>query len=367
MRIVIATPLYPPDIGGPATYAHLLASGLPQRGISVEVVKFAEVRHLPKVVRHIAYARLVYKAARAADTVLALDPVSTGLPALIAARFARRPFLVKVVGDYAWEQGRQRFGVTDMLDTFVERNRVPLAVAALRAVETFVTKSATRVIVPSHYLAGIVRCWGVNMKKVLVIPNSIEIAELGEVPAAVAALRRPLVVSVGRLVPWKRMEGVIDAVAATDAALAIVGEGPLVKDLQRQAAERLGARAVLTGALSHRDTLATIASADVFILNSTYEGLSHLLIEALAVGVPIIATDAGGNPEVIIHQKTGLVIPTGTPAALTTTLRELLGDFGLRTRLAAAAKAEAVRFSPDAMLDATAHVLTSLNSTPART
>ena len=86
MKLVIATPLYPPEIGGPATYSRLLEEGLPMKGIEVELVKFSEVRHLPKLIRHYVYYRQVLKAARRADAVLALDPVSVGLPAMKAAR-----------------------------------------------------------------------------------------------------------------------------------------------------------------------------------------------------------------------------------------------------------------------------------------
>ena len=99
MKIVLATPLYPPEIGGPATYAKLLEEGLPSSGIEVALVKFSEVRHLPKLIRHYAYYRRVLAAVRRADAVLALDPVSVGLPAMWAARKAGKPFVVKIVGD----------------------------------------------------------------------------------------------------------------------------------------------------------------------------------------------------------------------------------------------------------------------------
>src|SRR3989338_1641940 len=125
MKLVIATPLYPPEIGGPATYSRLLEEGLPMKGIEVELVKFSEVRHLQKLIRHYVYYRRVLKAARGADAVLALDPVSVGLPAMWAAKRAKKPFVVKIVGDYAWEQGRQRFGVEAELDDFVQTETGP--------------------------------------------------------------------------------------------------------------------------------------------------------------------------------------------------------------------------------------------------
>ena len=169
MKIVIATPLYPPEIGGPATYAKLLEDGLLAKGVEVELVKFSEVRHLPKIIRHYVYYRLILKAARSADVILALDPVSVGLPAMYAARKARKPFVVKIVGDYAWEQGQQRFGVKQSLDEFVMTKDVPFPVHLLKLIQTRVARSATRIIVPSEYMKGILIKWEITKEKIFVI------------------------------------------------------------------------------------------------------------------------------------------------------------------------------------------------------
>ncbi|MBU6323780.1 MAG: glycosyltransferase family 4 protein [Patescibacteria group bacterium] len=365
MRLVIATPLYPPESGGPATYAKALQEGLPKRGIEVVVVKFADVRHLPKLVRHVAYLANVLREARRADAVLALDPVSVGLPACLAARRAKKPFVVKIVGDYAWEQGRQRFGVYEDLDAFVKERRVSFPVWFLRRVETGVAAYARLVIVPSEYLKGIVTAWGIAPEKIRVIYNAVPFEAGASVPAEVAALPRPLIVSAGRLVPWKHMEGVVSAVAmlrarGTDVSLALVGDGPERERLAAYGKARLPDGFLMTGQLSHRDTLAVVAAADVFVLNSSYEGLSHLLIEALALGAPIVATDAGGNPEVIADGKTGLLVPVKDTEALAAALSRMLGDEPLRESLRAAAKASAPRFSEEALCRDTATTLASV-------
>ncbi len=361
MRLVIATPLYPPEIGGPATYAKLLSEGLPGKGIEVELVKFSDVRHLPKIIRHYAYYRRVLAAVRNADAVLALDPVSVGFLAMWAAQKAKKPFAVKIVGDYAWEQGQQRFGVTQSLDEFVKTKRVPFPVRMLRRIQTRVARHAVKIIVPSEYLKSIVGAWGIHAEKIRVIYNAVPLEELGLVPEAAAKLPQPLVVTAGRLVPWKHMDGVIDAIAGTpDTSLAIVGDGPLRTMLARRAREKLPGRAILTGMLSHRDTLATMQSADVFILNSSYEGLSHLLIEALALGVPTIATRVGGNPELITDGENGLLVSAGDTPALTRAITRALGDEALRTRLSACARESAKRFSIEAMLSATVTALQKL-------
>jgi glycosyltransferase involved in cell wall biosynthesis len=322
MRVVIATPLYPPEIGGPATYAKLLADRLPSKGVEVEMVKFSDSRG-PKLIRHYRYYRALIRVVGNADVVLALDPVSVGLPALWAAQKYRKPLILKVGGDYAWEQGTQRFGIADTLEAFVTRKKVPLTVALLRKVQLKVARRAHKVIAPSEYLKKIIIAWGVPADKISVIYNSVQLEPLGTVPAAVAALPRPLVVTAGRLVPWKHIDAVIDAVATIPyLSLAIVGDGPESRALRARVTEKLSSRVVFTGVLAHADLLATIKSANWFVLNSSYEGLSHLLVEARMLGANIVATCAGGNAEVISDERDGRLIPVGDTEALMKVLRE---------------------------------------------
>lgn len=362
MRIVIATPLYPPEIGGPATYAKLLLEGLPEKGIEVTLVKFSEVRHWPKGARHLVYFWRVRRALRGADFALALDPVSTGLPVCLAARLAHKPFFVKVVGDYAWEQGRQRCGITAPLDEFVRTRKVPLVVGILRGVETYVASRAKHVIVPSSYLEGIVATWGIPKSKIQVIHNAVPLETFGALPEAVQKLPRPLVVTAGRLVPWKHMDRVIDAVAqlrenGVPASLVVVGEGPELERLVSHAEKKLKHGHLFTGALSHADTLATMSAADVFVLNSSYEGLSHFLIESVSLGVPTIATAVGGNAEVLTNEENGLLVPFGDTPVLVDALTRVLTDAKLRAHLSLRAKESSHRFSVPTMLASVAHFL----------
>jgi len=206
MKLVIATPLYPPEIGGPATYAKLLFEGLPKKGIEVDLVKFSDVRHLPKIIRHYIYYRHVLKAIKNADVVLALDPVSVGLPAMWAAKKAGKPFVVKIVGDYAWEQGTQRFGVTQNLDEFVKTKQANFFVRKLQKIQTCVANAATRIIVPSPYLKDIILQWKIPEEKIQMIYNSIEIPQ--NIPTYQKKTGEFLVVSAGRRVPWKGFEAI---------------------------------------------------------------------------------------------------------------------------------------------------------------
>ena len=366
MKLVIATPLYPPDSGGPATYAHLLATHLPaamgEKGERDEValVKFSDVRHLPKVIRHLAYFFNVLSAAQKADVILALDPVSTGFPAILAAGILHKPFVVKIVGDFAWEQGRQRFGITNNLDDFVRQGRVPFPVAFLRSIQTFVAHHATRIIVPSHYLERIIITWGINPEKISVIYNSIEVEEKSGVHET-----GNVIVTVARLVPWKGISELIDAVATVrkeipDASLLIIGDGPDEAILMEKGKKVLGDAISFAGPRSHEEVLQAMSASSVFVLNSTYEGLSHVLIEALHLGKVIVATDAGGNSELIKDDVNGILVPVGDTETLAKALVRALKDKDARSRFSAHARESSHRFAVPVMISMTRELLSSL-------
>lgn len=359
MQICLATPLYPPDPGGPATYARILEEALPSKGIAVRMVSFGSVRRLPPGIRHLVYFFLLLHRGRGADLILALDPVSVGLPAVLAAKVLRKPLMMKIVGDYAWEQGRQRFGVTESLDQFVSARSLAFEVRLLKRLEAWTAGQARAIIVPSEYLKRIVSQWeGILPERMTVIYNAMQEEAVVEVPAPVQTIPQPRIVSIGRLVPWKQVDGVIDAVGKIEgASLIVVGDGPSEHRLMRRAHDVAPDRITFTGALGHAETLAVLRTADVFVLNSTYEGFSHLLIEALSLGVPTIATNVGGNPELIRHEENGLLIPSRDTKALTEAIERLLADGQLRARLSTNAKESAGRFSISAMIEATSALL----------
>jgi glycosyltransferase involved in cell wall biosynthesis len=97
--------------------------------------------------------------------------------------------------------------------------------------------------------------------------------------------------------------------------------------------------------------------SDVLVLDSQYEGLSHTLLEAGAMGLPCIASDRGGNPEVIQNGSNGLLVPYGDVAALQAALANLEADEPLRYRLACQAKAHSGRFDFEKTVAGTAEIL----------
>jgi glycosyltransferase involved in cell wall biosynthesis len=144
---------------------------------------------------------------------------------------------------------------------------------------------------------------------------------------------------VGRLAPEKDIERLKATLSATpDTCLAIVGKGPIQRDLERKFA---GTRTVFTGLLTGENLAAAYASADLFVFPSTTETLGMAMIEALASGLPVIAARTGAIHEVVSEGENGLLYEPGSDEELVAAVRRLLDDdsmrrtFGVRARIAA--------------------------------
>jgi glycosyltransferase involved in cell wall biosynthesis len=370
MKVLIATGLYPPEIGGPATYALLLEEELPLRGVAITMVPFGWVRHYPKGIRHVVYAYKLWQQSKSADCIYALDPISVGLPALIIATLRRKPFLIRLGGDYAWEQGRVRFGVTKTLDEYlVTKKDRPLMVRLLAALQSFVTKRAVKVIAPSRYLKSVIEKWGVPEKNIEVIysalyPLSVEGTK--EELHDQLSFTTPTIVSAGRLVPWKGFAALLSVIARLkniypDISLVIVGDGEEHGMLANET-KKLGIETHVrfVGRLSKEALGASIKGADVFVLNTAYEGLSHQLIEVMDLGTPVVTTIAGGNPELITDGVNGFLVPFNDVDAMIDAIKRVLDYPETRTRIIQSAHARSKEFAQPIMIAKIEAVLKSL-------
>lgn len=358
MKILIATGIYPPDIGGPATYSKLLFDELPKHGFEVKILSFGSVRHLPKLIRHFVYFCKFLKTGRDSDIIFAQDPVSVGLPALSAAKILRKKFILKIVGDYAWEQGMQRFGVKDLLDDFVNK-KYSWPIQLFKRIQEFVANRADIIIVPSEYLKKIVSRWGVNENKIRVIYNSFEVPAIllnKEEARQKLNLSGTVLVSAGRLVPWKGFGVLVEIMPQIlreipDAKLVIIGDGPERNNLESRIKNfRLDNRVFLLGKITHEELLYYLKAGDIFILNTGYEGFSHQLLEAMAMEIPIITTEIGGNPEIIEDKKEGVLVKYGDKEAIRGEIINLYKNKDLRNQIVQNAKIKLRGFSKGKML-----------------
>ncbi|MFO0773248.1 MAG: glycosyltransferase [Nitrospiraceae bacterium] len=149
------------------------------------------------------------------------------------------------------------------------------------------------------------------------------------------------IVCVARLSPVKRVDVLLEALVqlvgrGVPVECTIVGGGPLLQSLKSFALERgLGARVTFTGHVS--DTKRYIDQADVCVLSSDKEGLPLALVEAMAAGVPCVATDVGGTREIVLHGKTGLLVRPGMPHEFADALESLSKKPEMRLVMAQAA------------------------------
>jgi colanic acid/amylovoran biosynthesis glycosyltransferase len=152
--------------------------------------------------------------------------------------------------------------------------------------------------------------------------------------------------SVGRLTSAKGQWLLVQACAALqreciEFELTVVGDGPdRTRLTESVSSQDLQGRVRFTGALNQTEVLAELARADVFVLPSLAEGIPVVLMEAMASGVPCVTSPVNGIPELIEHERNGLLATPGDAEALARQLRRVIGDTGLRQRLATAGRAE---------------------------
>jgi glycosyltransferase involved in cell wall biosynthesis len=159
----------------------------------------------------------------------------------------------------------------------------------------------------------------------------------------------PTLAFAGRITAQKSLRVALEALASVDAvALVLAGEGDEQPAIERAVAELgLGSRVRFLGAQPRERVLELFAAADASILSSSWENFPHTVVEALAVGTPVLATAAGGVAEVVRDGENGLLVPVGDARALGDAIRRYVGDEELRSRLRAAAAASVAEYAPD--------------------
>ncbi len=371
MNLLLVTGIFPPDRGGPASYVPRIAEALTAAGHRVEVICLSDRmehddtgyrfgvlrlrRRLFWLARVVLTTFTIWRAALRSDLVYVNG---LGAEAAIAAFLAGRRTVHKIVGDYAWERAVGRGWFAGTLDEY-QTARKSVVLRALDLIRTFPLRLASQIIVPSRYLRRIVEGWSIGDGKVRVIYNSSETGPAaGGLP--LPEWRGTTLITVCRLVWWKGVDVLIRQLPLLpDTRLVIAGDGHLRAELEALA-RTLGAadRVLFLGDVPHREVRNYLEQADAFVLNSTYEGLPHSVLEAMVAGVPVIATDAGGTGEVVEHNVTGLLIPIGDAEALTAAIERLRREPALGPQLAAeAARQLATRFDPAAMIADTESVL----------
>lgn len=368
-KLFVASGIFHPEPGGPATY---LASALPslqEKGWAPRVLTFGapaaddfpypvrRINRSPYPLRQARYAFAAREHLAWSDLVYAH---TIDLP-LWGGR--DKPRVIKIVGDQAWERCmRRRWIPADIRIDEFQAYGGDWRARWQKASRTRQIAAMDAVIVPSKYLKSLVVSWGIDPGKVHVIYNAPPpMLPLSETRAEIRSRLnwgdRPTLITVARLQRWKGVDHLIRALSEmTDLRLIIVGDGPDRPRLAELAAP-LDDRVLFTGRLDRTRVHRLIKAADGLALYSGYEGLSHTLLESLQLGTPVLASDIGGNREIVSHGVNGLLVPYPDVAALQRGIRQLLDR---RQEFAASAPAGVDRFQMETMTARTDSLLRSL-------
>lgn len=389
-RLVIVTETYAPETGGGETQARAVAEGLVARGFQVDLLTRRSRPDSPRretiggvAVRRLApsgggqrkkwllllpLAAALLRHVRGAEAVLVFGYRILGIAAVPVARGFRVRCILKAdsLGEHSgafFDRGLAAIGLD---------RRSWVARVALRIRNRLFARADAFVAI-SSVVAAELREEGVPPERIHPIPNGVDVARFAPAASgsaeARALLRRKLglpdpariVIYTGRLVRYK---GLFELVAAwrevaserPDVHLVLVGSGGLDVDAceeelrERVRALGLESRVHFVGAVE--DVADLLRAADVFAFPSKHEAFGLAPVEAMAAGLPLVCTRAGGLADVVRDGENGVAIAAGDAAALAQALGRLLDDAPLRRRLGSAARRDAVeRFSLDAVLE----------------
>lgn len=198
---------------------------------------------------------------------------------------------------------------------------------------------------------------GLPADKFVVIPNGVE---LYSCPWTHARSKGPVrAVCVARFIPRKRHDVLLHALARVrdsgiDMHCSLIGHGPLAEEIWAlTTCLNLTDRVAVLGSVSHSEVGSKLAEADIFVLTSMWEGMPGSVLEAMAAGLPVVATDVNGTSEVVQDRVTGFLVPADDAVATAEALISLARDKNLRHRMGAAGR-ERIRqhFTVDRMVSA---------------
>jgi len=337
LKILIATGIFPPDIGGPATMLKALADSLIKQNFAVKIITYSDkinskkqkdnnieinkVTKTPNIAfRHLKYFIRMCRLAIWADVIYVTDTYSVGRFAYLIKRILNKKYIVRFAGDSAWEIAVSRGWTKDYIVDFVEKvysNQIE----KLKNRRKKILIEADRVIAVSQFIAGIAKKIGVNDNKIKVIYNSIDFMNSSDINMdAVESIkakyggRAKIIIAACRLTPWKGVDGIIKILPQLkekvgNINLLVLGQGQELNNLKQLVDKfAINSNVHFLGKVDHSEILNYFKAADLFILNTNYEALSHTILEAMKAGAPIITTNIGGNSEVIENGEDGLLV-----------------------------------------------------------
>ena len=320
MDILITVGIFPPDIGGPASFVPKISKYLISKGHKVKIISLSEKenlnyedeidvtrisRNLPIIFRWFRTITKIYKSAKNSDLIFVNG---LGTETTIANIFLRKIIIRKIVGDPVWERVYNKKLTTESFDSF-QKNKQRLSIKIQKNIRNWSIKNSNLIITPSEHLKTFVQNIGFE-NDIYVINNGVEIKQIEKVTLENKIIK---LVVVSRLVNQKNIDIVIKAVKRIEdknILLNIVGDGPEVNNLKNLVKEKsLNKRVSFIGKIKNSELHNYLEDADIFIQASNYEGLPHSILEAINYEIPILSTEVGGCSAILNKGERGYIIP----------------------------------------------------------
>ena len=336
MNILLTSGIYPPDIGGPANYIPKLAEKLLSLGFSVDVIALGDEssfkkidnftvriisRKIPLFFRFMLVFFHILRGLSSSKYVFSNGIYEeTGLALL----FNKRRSVVKIVGDPIWEkavnQGKTKMNISEF-------QKASNFGSPRRKLLNFSIKQFSEIITPGENLLNIIKEWG-DFKNIKVVSNGVKIDEkMNEVTENEFDF-----ISTSRLVKWKNVEKIIDLAKETSCKVLIIGDGPERDNLEKYAKD-LNVKVTFLGKMPQSLLRSYMQKSKIFVLLSDYEGQSFALLEALSLGMPILASNIQANVEVLVDSVNALLVNQNDFHELKKAAFRILEDGDLRQKM----------------------------------
>lgn len=306
MRIVLATGVYPPEIGGPATYVAHLAPELEKTGAEVRVITYGDQDKIEEniirvsrrggvIVRYWRYLQALRRAAAGTHFIYAFDLFSTGLPALIAGKILHKPVIIRIGGDFAWEKAFNAGWTTTTLPEYYAATIRNWKEKIYLMFTAWGVHTADLLIISTPWLYEIYKKkFNLTPENVAVIENPFLDLEVKETER----VKKYDIVFVGRFIALKNIETLLEAVKNSDYSVAIVGGGPDESKLIEQIKIMgLGTQVEMIKNVSPALARAYMAESRVVVLPSFSEVSPNTVLECITLHKPIICTKETGYVE----------------------------------------------------------------------
>ena len=320
MNILITVGIFPPDIGGPASFVPKISNFLVENGHNVKIICLSEVsnNHIEDnldVIRirrsnslPIRWLKTIYQIVKSGKNSDLIFVNGLGVESTIAALILKKKLIRKIVGDPVWERAYNQKKTSESFDEF-QNNKHSFLIEVQKLLRNWSVNSAEVVITPSDHLKNFVSELGFN-NEILKINNGVEITDIKRTNVHKADIN---LLIISRLVIQKNINIVIEAMELLDnknVKLSIIGEGGEFNKLEGVIHElNLQNRVQLLGKIDNNKISQFLLTADIFIQASDYEGLPHSVLEAINYEIPILSTEVGGCKDLLNDGERGFIIP----------------------------------------------------------